>query len=541
MVAHPGRRRGGPAMTEANQAMQKISPARLKAMLRDGAELAIVDAREEGEFGQSHLFWAAPLPLSRLPLRAAALLPRKTVRIVVTDDGRGLAERAAAQLQGLGYTDLAVLEGGTPAWQQAGLELFSGVNVPSKAFGEWVEHAYETPSIDPLELKALQESGQDMVILDSRPWDEFSRMTIPGATNVPGAELALRAPALVPGPDTLVVVNCAGRTRSILGAQSLRSFGLPNRVVALRNGTMGWELAGLKCDHAATARYDPATGPTPVQRARAEALAALHGVGTINAMTLMRWRNDPSRTLYVLDVRDLAEYQAGHLPGSLHAPGGQLVQSTDAWVAVRHARIVLVSDDGVRSCMTAQWLAQMGHRDVHVLDASPAMLTALPPPPATIPADLAIAPGQLSHLLDQDAATVIDLARSIDYRSGHIPGARWAVRTRLSRLGALPEGTIVLTAPDPALALLAVPEAENLATGPVKVLRGGLAEWRAMGLPVEANRRTPEDADCVDFYLRAYDRNDGVEEAMRAYLAWEIDLPNAVARDEDASFGPARA
>ena len=53
---------------------------------------------------------------------------------------------------------------------------------------------------------------------------------------------------LAPDPDTLVVVNCAGRTRSIIGCQSLRNAGIPNRVVALKDGTMGWDLAGFECE-----------------------------------------------------------------------------------------------------------------------------------------------------------------------------------------------------------------------------------------------------------------------------------------------------
>ena len=130
----------------------------------------------------------------------------------------------------------------------AGFELFSGVNVPSKAFGEHVEHSYNTPSVSAEELHALIEKGTDMVVLDSRPFDEYQRVSIPTATNVPGAELVLRVHDLAPSPETLVVVNCAGRTRSILGAQSLINAGIPNKVVALRNGTMGWSLAGFACE-----------------------------------------------------------------------------------------------------------------------------------------------------------------------------------------------------------------------------------------------------------------------------------------------------
>src|ERR1043166_2789438 len=234
--------------------MRALDPHAVKSMLADGEELALVDLREELIFSQSHLLWARSVPLSRLELRFPRLVPRRGTRIVLVDDNDGLAGRAAKILSEVGYTDVACLAGGVAAWAGAGFELFSGVNVPSKAFGEFVEHGSETPSISAQELDGLMRTRAAMVVLDSRPFDEFHRISIPGATNVPGAELVLRVRDLAPSPDTLVVVNCAGRTRSIIGAQSLINAGVPNRVVALRNGTMGWHLAGFTCDSGQTRR-----------------------------------------------------------------------------------------------------------------------------------------------------------------------------------------------------------------------------------------------------------------------------------------------
>src|SRR5580658_8618600 len=217
-------------------------------MIGDGGELALVDVREELIFSQSHLLLARSVPLSRLEIRFAPLVPRKATRIVLCDDDDGLAARAAAVLTHNGYSDVRILAGGVNAWGAAGFELFSGVNVPSKAFGEYIEHANGTPNIAAGELEKLLRDGADIVILDSRPFDEYARVSIPTSTNVPGAELVLRAREIAPSPDTLVVVNCAGRTRSIIGAQSLINAGLPNKVMALRNGTMGYSLAGFACD-----------------------------------------------------------------------------------------------------------------------------------------------------------------------------------------------------------------------------------------------------------------------------------------------------
>ena len=216
-------------------------------MLGDGKELALVDVREELLFSQNHLLWARNVPLSRLELRFARLVPRKSTRIVLCDDNDGLAERAAVILTDAGYSNLSCLAGGVAAWGKAGFVTFSGVHVPSKAFGEFVEHDSETPSVSATELDAMMRSGVDLKVLDSRPFDEYSRISIPTGINVPGAELVLKVRDIVPSPDTTIVVNCAGRTRSIIGAQSLINAGVPNKVVALRNGTMGWHLAGFTC------------------------------------------------------------------------------------------------------------------------------------------------------------------------------------------------------------------------------------------------------------------------------------------------------
>ena len=512
--------------------MRSVSAETLRSWIVDGAELAILDAREEGEFGSAHLFWAVPCPLSRAELRIPVLLPNLTTRIVCTDDGRGVAGRLAALLGSLGATDVHVLDGGTEAWAAAGFVLFTGVNVPSKAFGEWVEHHYGTESVDAPELKAWMDAGKDMVVLDSRPLDEFRRMSIPTGINVPGGELAYRIADMVPDPATTIVVNCAGRTRSIMGAESLRRAGVPNPVVALRNGTMGWQLAGLEVDRGRESRYVP--GPpksAALALARASLFAEGAGVGIIGPLDLVRMEDDPGRTLYTIDVRDPAEYAANHRPGSRNAPGGQLVQATDQWIGVWNARVAIVDDDGVRARMAAAWLRLMGHKDVFVVEG--ALEGVEDVPPAGSRAVGGIGPGAV------DGALVIDLARSIDFRTGHIPGAIWAVRTRLEHVrDALAAAErVVLTSPDGVLAALAVAEARALTDAPVEVLAGGTAAWVAAGHTLADDRTIPPDEACVDFYLRPYDRNSGIEEAMHAYLSWEIDLVHEIERDGTVAFG----
>jgi rhodanese-related sulfurtransferase len=488
-----------------------VDPATLKGMLNDGEELALLDVREEGAFGAGHLLFASSLPLSRLELRIRDLVPRKKARIALCDDGCGLAERAAARLRDLGYDRVAVLDGGVKAWRAAGYLLFTGVNVPSKAFGELVEQKCGTPHLTAAELKAKLDAGEDVVVLDSRPLREYRNMCIPGGIDVPGAELVYRVHDIAPSPRTMVVVNCAGRTRSIIGAQSLINVGIDNPVAALENGTMGWHLAGFELERGAE-RLPPEPSGAGLAEARAAArrMAERVPVPTIDRAQLEQWQVEAAtRSLYLLDVRSPEEFEAGHLPGVRSAPGGQLVQETEAYLGTRGSRVVLIDDTGVRAIMTAS--------DDIVVES--------------------ISAGELAGALENGAASVVDLALSRNYWAGHIPGAYFAIRSRLAvGLARLPPAeSLVLTSEDGVLAHFAAGDAEPLVKGTVKVLRGGTEAWRQAGLPLAAGLENMLD-EADDIYLRPYDRDFGVEAAMQDYLTWEVGLVGQVAADGDARF-----
>src|SRR5690242_11598125 len=423
-----------------------LSVQQVKAMLKSGEVFAFFDVREEGEFSiKGHPLFATPLPLSRLEPRAFALLPDPATRVVLMDSSEegegskegGRANRAAARLSKLGYTNVSVMSGGLEAWRDAGHEVFTGVNVPSKAFGEVVEHDNDTPRIDAADLQKLVDAKTDMVILDSRPMPEFNNMSIPGGVDCPGAELVYRVKDFAPNPDTLVVVNCAGRTRSIIGAQSLINAGLPNKVMALKNGTMGWHLAGLKVARGETRSFGP-QGPQAATFAQAAAstIAKRMNIKKIDRAGLKALESKGG-PLYRLDVRDPAEYARGHLKGFRHAAGGQLVQATDQYVGARNATIVLHDNDGVRATMTAHWLLQMGWKETFVFDhkpiASELTIEAEPrfPKGFAIPKPASVTAADLQKSLG--STLVIDLDTSLRYRDGHVPGAWFAVRAGLAK------------------------------------------------------------------------------------------------------------
>jgi rhodanese-related sulfurtransferase len=342
-----------------------VTPQQIRHALLLRDEIALLDVRHEAEFATAHPLFAANMASERIALEAGLRLPRKDVPIVLYDNGEGLVAAAASQFAKLGYSSVRALAGGLKAWRDTGYELFQDVNSYAKAFGELVEHRRHTPSLAADDVAALIKSGANIKILDVRRFDEYTTMNIPGSVSVPGAELVLRAGIAAPDPETTIVVNCAGRTRSIIGTQSLINAGVPNKVVALRNGTMGWTLAHHTLDHGANKRGE--IGPFAQAETNAREVAYRAGVRRIGIDDLAALQAQTSRTLYRFDVRDAEEYTAGHLKGFRHYAGGQLVQEIDIAAPVRGARIVLTDNLGIRADMTASWLAQMGW-DTFVLD-----------------------------------------------------------------------------------------------------------------------------------------------------------------------------
>ena len=507
--------------------IKHVSPQRLKAMLHDGAELALLDVREAGQFGESHLLFATPLPYSRLELEIGALVPRKSARIVLCDDGEtGVAELAAKRLEALGYNDVAALQGGTHAWTAAGYGLFAGVNVPSKLFGELVEHEYHTPRVTVTELMKMKEAHEDFVIVDGRPYAEYNKMNIPGGVCCPNAELPYRIREIVRNPKTRIIVNCAGRTRSIMGAQTLINFGVPNPVYALENGTQGWVLADLELERGASRRYPDAVDPAavPSLQAQAQTLSERHGVKTASASDLGAWQRDAQRTTYLLDVRTPEEFKAGSLPGAVHAPGGQLIQATDQWVGVRNARIVLIDSEGVRAPVVASWLKQLGCEVYVLADGIRADVKAALPAQPELPQLSGISATELEHDLDASACTVFDLGPSMSFRQAHVPGSRWSIRSRLAHDAHNAQGSIVLVTNEPGVARVAAIDLLDAGLKDLRVLEGGLTAWRAAGFSTEASAQVPPDNECIDYLFFVHDRHAGNRDAMKQYLAWETGL-----------------
>jgi len=516
------------------------SAKEVKPLLTDGGEIAFIDVREHGQYGGGHPFFIVSIPYSQLELRAELLLPNKSVNIVLMDAGDGVAEKAQMRLGNLGYSSIDILQGGAKAWTDAGYTLYEGVNLPSKTLGELVEYVADTPRITAAQLMAMMEGDEDFILVDGRTPEEFCTMKIGTGICCPNAELGHRLPQLIRSSATKIIVNCAGRTRSIIGAQGLINQGFENPVFALENGTQGWELEGYELTWGAAENlpHNLSKVTLDASRQRAEFLRWKFDIRQVDLATVMDWQNDGNRTTYVFDIRTNEEFLNGHLSASVHAPGGQLVQSTDTRVGVRGGRIVLIDDTGLRAANTAVWLRQMGH-EVYVLDRDITTLDTLEC--GTVP-DKAIVERLINCRVIEVAenlrngAILLDLNKAMDYRKGHIKGARWTIRPRLNKLDATTNSKFILAATNKCVAEVAAIDLRELGVRNISYLAGDATTWARAELEIVSSPDDPPDEECIDYLFFTHDRHVGNLEAARGYLAWELGLIDQLDQQERSSY-----
>lgn len=511
--------------------------AEVAALMSSNGLFAVFDVRERGEYNDCQISTTTSLPRSQIEYRVIDLVPNRTIPIAVYDEGGKRAGLAAKTLAQLGYEQVSILDGGLSEWRNQGRETVSGVNVPSKAFGEKVHHDLDVPDLSPEELKTLLDNNADLTILDMRTPEEYGRFCIPGGLNVPGGDLILWAEELRHKPT--VIVNCAGRTRSIIGAAGLRRLGLTN-VRALRNGTMGWVLAGFQLE-SKPARRGPVANPDSRTQAVATALriAAEEQLAWIRVENLAGLiRNPRGGVTYAIDVRSEEEFASGHLVGSINVPGGQAVQRADDFVPVRNAEIVFISNQSARAVMAAYWYRQMGFKQVRVLQGGldswkasgqPLISGAWVPEPlgfgAATSATRYIHSAQLKDQIDNGSCTALDVSTSLEHESAHVPGARWISRgwidIKLPELIADLNREIVLTCSDGRQSTFAAQQLAQVGYVNISVLAGGLSAWIAADYRTDSGlggALTPANDVVLSPSIR------GNKQDMQKYLDWELQL-----------------
>ncbi len=513
----------------------RLSPQALKQLLEGTAQFALIDVREAGEYNSSHIPGASLIARRQLEFLMPQAVPFTGSHVVLCDDDGRRAQLAAATLERLGYKHVSVLDGGINRWVTDGFATEWGSNVPSKDFGEKVEVVHHVPEIDATQLHDRMQRGEKLVILDTRTPEEYRRFCIPGGRSVPGGELPLRITDITKNldKDTTIIVNCAGRTRSIIGTRILQRMGVPN-VYGLKNGTSGWVLAGHQLETGADRVQLPDPSPEAVAAAEdyAAKLAVEDGVRYLDIPGLESMMERRHReAVYCVDVRTAEEYVAGHIPGFRWFPGGQAVQRSDEIAVVKNCPVVFACDGKARATYAASWYRQMGFQEVYAVDGGIAAWVAHgrgleKGMPEELPAGYAVVHGSTKRVSPQELhasppAAVIFVDTSQDFARGHVPGARWVPRGWLELwIGDIvpsKDTPLTVTCHDGRSAVLAGATLKELGYQHISVLDGGMVAWQKDGLPVEkglAGVMAPPS----DVVLSGPDRNFA---DMQNYLRWE--------------------
>ncbi len=513
--------------------MQYISSSEVVSLMASPVPHAVLDVRDFGAFTRGHIFQSTPCPRSLLEERLPSLVPDRAIPVVLCDQDGGLCLFAASLLEDMGYESVRIMQGGLSAWAEQGLPLVQGFNVPGKVFGERIARSGAVSILSVEDFDRLR--GREPLVIDVRPWSEHVEGCVPGALNVPGVEIVRTIADLTPRAEGDVVLHCAGRTRSLVAAATLARMNFPIRVHALENGTMGWVLSGREL-----AYPDSVPGAESVCRASSKAIDAsrcaifdISGVGHMSSEALQGLLNGQPRlgNIQVFDVRTELEFEAGHIPGSLNVPGGQLLQTVDEWIAVRAGLVIVVCDDGIRSGIAAHWLREMGYPNVYVLmhgiDGWRESRRAVErgasggEPYGCAQARKSVEMIQAESVKDR---VILDVSTSREYEGGHIPGAVWVGRTHLHRgiaqLGLDKETSIALVSHDECQAFLAGAELRQCGYADVRVVAGGTRSWDEFGQGLEVGASTTI-IEPDDWVQEPYDQGD---EAMAAYLRWEVAL-----------------
>jgi len=527
-----------------------FSPEQLNQLFNGTTPFALIDVREPGEYNSSHIPGSSLMPRRRLEFDLHDAVPHAGTLIVLCDDDGRRVSQAVATVEAMGFSHVAWLDGGINRWVSLDYPTEWGVNVPSKDFGEKVEVVHHVPEIDAIELRARMDRGEKMVILDTRTPEEYRRFCIPGGRSLPGGELALRITDITADldPDTTVVVNCAGRTRSIIGTRVLQRMGLDREVVGLKNGTSGWVLAGYELESGADRDLLPnvseegrAAAETYADRCAAEDGVRFLDVAGLDAMA----DRSVSESVYFIDVRTSEEYDRGRIPGFRWFPGGQCVQRSDDVAVVKNAPIVFCCDGRARAALTASWYRQLGHEEVYAVDGGTQAWVADDRPLESGMSIAALNDGSISgetesellaearravptvsaRALDQDRPDVIIFVdTSQEFARAHVPGSRWVPRGWLEwqitgHVGSN-DASIVVTCVDGRQSLLAAATLRQIGYSNARALAGGITSWQAARLPVEEGlsgvMRTPSDI--------VFSGPDRTYADMQNYLRWETAL-----------------
>ena len=516
----------------------KITPETVRSWISDKEEVAFIDVREIGQHTNGHPFFSISIPYSLFEFNIKILVPNKQTRVILIDNNNGISDLVYNIAHQMGYSNISIIEGGVEEWVSAGYKLFDGINVPSKSFGELIEKYFHTPSITAKELAQKQKNNENYIVIDGRPFLEYNKMSIPKSICCPNAELFYRVSSYIKDINTEIIINCAGRTRSIIGAQTLIDFGIKNKVKALENGTQGWFLSELSLEHNKNKYLEVLPNDLEIQQLQNKVLKLTNdlNIDLINLKKAQELIIDKKKSTFIFDVTTSKTISTK--PGTImNVPGGQLIQATDKYIGVWKATVILVDDgDLIRAGTTSFWLKKMGY-EVYILKEG------------LLKAQTLKFTKEIDHkLIDLDFINLEDLVKikkqilydirsSKDFCKMRIKNSIWLNRAHLYREKIKTDDPIIIITDNLEKASLIVKDLKQKDKGAIiKVYKWNQNEITSYPSVIDVTIETLSEQNNIDFNFHTHMRHDGNKEHAKQYLEWEINLVSKMDKQELSFF-----
>ena len=516
----------------------KITPETVRSWISDKEEVAFIDVREIGQHTNGHPFFSISIPYSLFEFNIKILVPNKQTRVILIDNNNGISDLVYNIAHQMGYSNISIIEGGVEEWVSAGYKLFDGINVPSKSFGELIEKYFHTPSITAKELAQKQKNNENYIVIDGRPFLEYNKMSIPKSICCPNAELFYRVSSHIKDMNTEIIINCAGRTRSIIGAQTLINFGIKNKVKALENGTQGWFLSELSLEHNKNKYLEVLPNDIEIQQLQNKVLKLTNdlNIDLIDLKKAQQLITDKKKSTFIFDVTTSKTINI--TPGIImNVPGGQLIQATDKYIGVWKATVILVDDgDLIRAGTTSFWLKKMGY-EVYILKEG------------LLKAQTLKFTKEIDHkLIDLDFINLEDLVKikkqilydirsSKDFCKMRIKNSIWLNRAHLYREKIKTDDPIIIITDNLEKASLIVKDLKQKDKGAIiKVYKWNQNEITSYPSVIDVTIETLSEQNNIDFNFHTHMRHDGNKEHAKQYLEWEINLVSKMDKQELSFF-----
>jgi len=509
----------------------KITPKTVKSWISDKKEVAFIDVREIGQHTNGHPFFSISIPYSLFEINIKILVPNKKTRVILIDNNDGISNLAYEAAHQMGYSNISIIEGGIEEWVSKGYKLFDGVNVPSKSFGELIEKHFHTPSITAMELDQKQKNNDNYIVIDGRPFEEYKKMSIPNSICCPNAELAYRVTSYVKDTNTEIIINCAGRTRSIIGAQTLIDFGIKNKVRALENGTQGWFLSDFILDHNKNEIINISPNDIELEALQHKILKSIkkHNIDLIDFPKAQKLILNENKSTFIFDVTNSNKNKSK----IRHVPGGQLVQATDKYIGVWNASLILVDDgDLIRAGTSAVWLKKMGYK-VYILNEGSINTKKLKFKNEVFFKDKKLNILKFESLINLKNVTLYDIRSSEDFMKLRIKKSIWLNRTNLRKEIIKKNHHVVIITDKIDKASLIVNDIEEKNLGClISVYNWKEDEFKNHLDIIDNKPKLFSKKDCIDFNFHTHKRHKGNKNHAKQYLKWEVDLINKMDEQE---------